>query len=227
VRLRSTSVRRDRLALIGPAVIAVVALLVAGSQGLAVRTLALGAPNQVTVALLHPSTRVCEGPATSPGSIRGVGVWGTYTGGSVRLTVDVQDAGTRKVLASGELEATTQENQYTARLARAVPGGRSLRICLTGGLGAFSLAVSPAVHPNVVMTGKGPAQEFSLVLLSDGRRSLLSSLPTAFSRAALFRPSWVGSWTFWLLAIALLAMFGLGAAAVASAAAADEDEGRP
>jgi hypothetical protein len=220
------SVRRGWLPCIGFAVIALVGLLVAGSQGLAVRTFALEAPNQYPIALLHPATRVCEGPVTSQGPARSVGIWGASALGSARLTIDVQDAGTHAVLASGDLEALNAQNEYTARLAHAVPGDRPLRICLTEDLNTFSLAGSPAVHPNVVMTGKATGQEFSLVLLSENR-SLLGSLPTAFSRASLFRPSWVRSWTFWVLAIALLATFGLAAVAVASAVSASDEEDRP
>jgi hypothetical protein len=32
---------------------------------------------------------------------------------------------------------------------------------------------------------------------------MFSLLPTIFSRAALFRPGWVGAWTFWALLVAL------------------------
>ncbi len=67
-------------------------------------------------------------------------------------------------------------------------------------------------------------QRFSLVLLSDGSRSLLGSLSLAFSRASLWRLSWVGPWTFWVLAIALLMAFGLVVAAVVRAA---DDDGPP
>ena len=31
------------------------------------------------------------------------------------------------------------------------------------------------------------------------RASIISQLPTLFERMALFRPSWVGPWTYWLL----------------------------
>jgi hypothetical protein len=226
MRLPAISVRRGWLSCIGLAVIAVVGLLVAGSHGLALRTFVLDAKNQYPLVLLYPSTRVCEGPVTSQGPARSVGIWGASAFGPARLTVEVQDAVTRRLWASGDLEASTVENEYTARLARLVPGDRPLRICLTEDLNTFSLEGSAAVHPNVVMTGKATGQEFSLVLLSDNR-SLLSSLPTAFSRASLFRPSWVGSWTLWVLAIALLATFGLGVAAVASAVSASDEEDRP
>ena len=56
-------------------------------------------------------------------------------------------------------------------------------------------------------------------------QSLFSMLPTIFRRAMLFRPTWVGAWTFWLLAAAVLGAFALGAVAVARASSADA-EGR-
>ena len=62
----------------------------------------------------------------------------------------------------------------------------------------------------------------SLVLRSKPDHSLLGSLPTVFSRAALWRPSSVGTWTFWLLAFGTLAAFGLGVIAVVGAAESDD-----
>ena len=51
--------------------------------------------------------------------------------------------------------------------------------------------------------------------------TLLSDIPTVFERAALFRPGWVGVWTFWLLAAALLGAFPLAALALTRAIDAD------
>jgi hypothetical protein len=43
------------------------------------------------------------------------------------------------------------------------------------------------------------------------KRSLLAQIPTVFDRAALFRPSWVGAWTYYVLLGLLLPLaFGLG-----------------
>jgi hypothetical protein len=136
--------------------------------------------------------------------------------------VAVQDAVTREELASGRIGATTP-TEYIAHLNKTVAGGRPLRICLVGNLNTFSVLGGPAASTSAEMTGRKPGAEFSLALLNDDR-SLLGSLSTAFSRASLFRPAWVGSWTFWLLACALLAAFGLGVAAVTSAASADGEE---
>jgi hypothetical protein len=134
--------------------------------------------------------------------------------GTARLTVVAQDAATRRPLASGPVTAGVAAGEYRAHLNRTIPAGRPLRICLNQVLNTFSVLGFQA----------RPAPEFSLALLSN-RGSLLGALPTAFSRASLWRPSWVGSWTFWVLAIALLATFGMGVAAVASAASSDEENG--
>jgi hypothetical protein len=72
------------------------------------------------------------------------------------------------------------------------------------------------------MSGQPRGQEYSLVLLSQSQRSLLAWLPTAFSRASLWRPSWVGAWTFWVLAGGLLATFALAVLAVLKAAEDDD-----
>ena len=227
MRLRSTKVRRALLPGVACAVIAVVGLLIAGSRPIAVRTATADAPNQSTIAELHPGQRVCEGPLTSQGPARSVAIWGASTAGVARMTVTVEDAATNTVLASGPLHAIALETDWTARLARSVPGGRPLRVCLTEDTSVFSLAGSVSSAATVSETGIAAGQRFSLVLLSDGNRSLLGSLSTAFDRASLWRPSWVGSWTFWLLAAALLAAFGIGVSAVVSAAAADLPEGEP
>lgn len=206
------------------AILAIVGLLVAGSRPIWAREFALRSPSQEPVAQLSPSQRVCEGPVTSPHKIDGVGIWGGSTAGASTLTVQVQSADGRNTLTSGSVPATSP-GEYIARLAHPVAGGMPLRVCVTGDVSTFSLLGSSAQTSNVVMTGPNHSVWFSLVLLSD-HSSLLSSLPTAFSRASLWRPSWVGSWVYWLLAAALLATFGFGVVAVASASTDDGEDGQ-
>lgn len=218
-RGRSSSHRR-RLVLIGIALAAVVALLIAGLQGVEMRTFVLYSPNQTAVAVLHPSDTVCEGPVTSHDQSRGIAVWGAAGSPTATLMLAAQDGATHRSLASGSVTAFAQEDRWSADLGRGLPAGRPLRICVTDTSGVFSLFGSGTVNPAVVMTGAGSGEQFSLALLS-GERSLFSALPTAFSRASLWRPSWVGSWTFWLLLIGVAATFALGITAVTRAA--DED----
>lgn len=209
--------------LCGLAGLLVASLLVAGTRRQEIRTYALDAPNEAPVAQLQPSSQVCEGPLTSAGPAAGAAIWGNSLGLGTKLTLDIEQAGGR-TLATAELEPGNAETEWTARLSRTVGGGQPLVVCITDDRGAFSLFGSATVDNTVVMIGQGQGYQFSLVLLSPHNRSFFGSLSTAFSRASLWRPSWVGSWTFWLLAAGFLAAFGLGVAAVARAASADGDE---
>jgi hypothetical protein len=214
------------------AVLALAGLLVAATQPIARRTFLLDAPNATLLAVLRPSSHVCEGPIVSQSPTQSVGFWGMAGPGQrAQLTVGIQDAATHKLLASVPVAAPPVEAQVRARLRRPLPAGLPLTICLTQDAGTLSLYGSGAENPRIVMTSKligpqptnGRDQEFSLDLFEN--HSLLDSVGLAFSRAALWRPSWVGTWTFWVLAVALLGAFGLGVAATVTAASADEDEG--
>jgi hypothetical protein len=214
------------------AVLALAALLAAGAQSITRRTFMLHAPNATWLAVLRPTSRVCEGPVVARDPTQSAGIWGAAgPGHPAQLTVEVQDAATHKVLGSAPVAAPAVEAQATARFPHALPAGVPLRICLTQDSGTFALYGSPAQNPGVIMTGKllgtqptsGKGEEFSLNLYSTDNHSLLDSLGLAFSRAALWRPSWVGPWTFWVLAIALLGTFGLGVAATVAAATDDEE----
>lgn len=203
-------------------VVALAGLLIAGTRRVAVRTAAADAPNQLTLGTLRAGHPVCEGPLSSQGTARSVGIWGAAAGPNADLIVTVRDASTHRRIASGTLAALAREDEWTARLDRDVPSGRPVTICVAESSGAFSLSGSADADPRVASTGIGPGQRFSLVLIRDG--SVLGSLSLAFSRAALWRFAWVGPWTFWILAIALLMTFGLAVVAVVRAAA-DDDEG--
>jgi hypothetical protein len=214
---------RVMLVFIALAALTLVALLTAGSSTLAVRTFALDSPNQFPVAVVGHSEHICEGPVISRGPAQAVEIWGTAVGAPAQITVDVKDASSGERLAAGQLDATSVPNAYTARLDVAVAGGRPLRVCLVADAGSLTLLGSPAVRPDVTLTGGKPGLEYSLVLLNDTGQSLLGSLGRAFSRASLFRPTWMGSWTFWLLAAALLGTAAFGAVAIGAAAGADSD----
>jgi hypothetical protein len=204
----------------GLAVIVLVALVVSASDTVMRREFVLRAPDQQAVALLRAPDRVCEGPVTPTGPTQDAAIWGYSLIGPARVRVDVEDAQSSRALATGRV-VTKSRGEYAARLNRSLAGGRRIRVCVTGELNTFALLGAPATDPDVAMTGPKRGLEFSLALLND-RQSLLGSLSTAFSRAALFKPSWMGRWTFWLLTAALLATFGLAGVAITTAAADDE-----
>jgi hypothetical protein len=214
-----------RLRLLAPvvaiSVIAVAVLLVTSTRHRDVRESSLRVPDAEPVALLGPSNRVCEGPVSSPRPFTGVAIWGVPTNGVAAVQVTAHVAGARRPFATGRLR-TTAGGGHAVTLSRVVSAGTSVRICVTGRLNTFSLYGAPVPARQVAMTGRRHGFAFSLSLVND-HHSLLESLPIAFGRASLFKLSWVGGWTFWVLAVALLATFAVAVVAVASAAGEDSD----
>lgn len=208
------------------AIVLLVALLVSGQRTHRDRVYALGSPNQISVDVLPPAQTACEGPIIGVAQVGGARLWGAAVDGTARLRIMVDDARTGTLLSDGQVDAGTEPNAYTATLARTAPKRPALRVCVTNlGPRPFSLLGSAPVRPGVVMTTNGRTRpaEFSLVLVSPPTTSLLGQLGTAFSRASLFRPGWVGAWTFWLLTLGLLGTIVLAAMAINAAARADQD----
>ena len=69
----------------------------------------------------------------------------------------------------------------------------------------------------LTVNGQHTLMAASLLFLRAHAPSLLSQAPTMFRRASLFRPRWVGEWTLWVLAFALLVTFPIAGLAVAKA----------
>jgi hypothetical protein len=217
---------RRRLRLLTPvvaiAVIALAVLVLTALKHREVREYSAQIPDQQSVALLGPSDRVCEGPVTSPRAFTGVAIWGGPTGRVATVQVAARVARSSRPLATGTLHSTAGGQQHIT-LTRAIPAGTGVRICLTGTSNTFSLYGAPTPDRQVAMTGHGHRLAFSLSLVND-RHSLLGSLPLAFGRASLFKLSWLGSWTFWLLMAGVLASFAVAVVAVAAAAGEDSDD---
>ena len=123
----------------------------------------------------------------------------------------------------GTLEARTFE------LDRPVGSGRRLSVCLRSAgperVSLFGAGAGSSVQLANVGRLTSPAgargEMLALVFTRRHPRSLLSLFPTIFRRAAVFRPSFVGPWTYWVLVAGVLAAFVLGGLAVARAVRAD------
>ena len=93
----------------------------------------------------------------------------------------------------------------SARVGRVAPG-RTVDVCVVNA-GAMPVGLRggpPETVPESRLhlgRGREPEveQDLQLVFLRDDAPSLLSELPQAFARAALFHPDGMGAWTFWLL----------------------------
>jgi hypothetical protein len=212
------SARRRPLLVLAIAAAAVIAgLIVAGLQTIPVRTYSLRQPDVGPVASLRPGHSACEGPVTSTVAARGVGIFGRAVSG--RPTVEVRARSASRTLATGEL-AVDRSGESVVPLNRPIPAGRAVHVCVSATGGVFSLVGDGSQVRGLTARGVSPGTQFSLVLTRPA--TFLGSLQTAFSRAAVFKPSWVGAWTFWLL----LALLGctVVVAGVAVARAAEDDE---
>jgi hypothetical protein len=205
-------------------VVGLIALLVAGAGAKPTRAFSLDVPNVGPASTLSGGQRACEAPIPVPSAFGSLQIWASSIGGDALLAATVSDATSGRVLARGQTIVRQGTFGYPVELVGTVPAGRPVRICLTNTSRApvyldGSGQTNPAVH--LTVAGKPTAMGISLVAVSPKRHSLLSQLSTVFARAALFRPGWVGQWTFWLLLIGVALAIVLVGAAVA-AASADE-----
>lgn len=210
---------RGVLILIVVEVLVIAGLLVAGTRSIPVRTFALRVPEGGTVGVAHASQRVCEGPIQVPSASRGIGIFGTGSANNRALEAIAMDPNGR-TLAHGRVTPDPSRSEHFIPLDHWLPVGGLVRICVGAIGGSFSLFGSSAVVPGVRTTGVAHAEQFALVLTRPG--TFLGSLSTAFTRAAIFRPSWVGAWTFWLLLALLGCALPLAGIAVTRALADDE-----
>lgn len=201
---------------------AIVLLLVLASSPERTRVFALRAPTAQSVATLAPGRQACEGPISASVPVYAVLTWGAAI---VRTTVvDVRVRSGGSVVAAGSSRATGTPGSHTTLLDGTIPAGRKVTVCVAnGGHSDYSLVGSPTIDPTVKMRvgGKRSALQFSLALLGSPTNTL-SQLHTAFGRASLFRPAWVGVWTYWVLLVGLLLAVVAFAAALMAATRIDE-----
>jgi hypothetical protein len=142
------------------------------------------------------------------------------------VTVRLRKGRHSQLLAIARLPAGPPGPRH-ARVRGTVAGGRKVAACFTNeGTTDLLLTPRPGTLTRVIparLTERADNVDVALELARAPERSLLSEVPDVFERAALFRPGWVGAWTFWLLlaavAIGLPALLARGL----RAALAEED----
>jgi hypothetical protein len=188
--------------------------------------------------------QACQGPVRASSAFGGVRLWvWPVSHQTPGLMVQVRDRAGNVVPATmrtdevppaprtpaGDiLSLYPTPTSRTALLTRPIAPGQDVTVCVRNlGPGTASLMGAPAngLSGRFRVAGRPRFIAMSLLFLRPHSRSLLSLLPTAFRRAALFRPTWVGAWTFWMLGLGLLLGFGLAAAAVVLAVRADAAAG--
>jgi hypothetical protein len=213
--------RTGIIAFLVVALVGVAALLVAAGSDKRATAFSEGVPVSALLPAFEPGQSVCQGPipvSARFGAIQGYLATDRPPGGGLLVSVRAAGGG---LLASGRVSRRfATEMIFDARLDHVVGAGRSVTVCFRStGPERLALIGDVRINPAVRLTvaGKPSAEEASLVFLRPKPRSLLALIPTVFARASLFRPGWVGTWTFWLLAALLLAGFAFGALAIAQA----------
>jgi hypothetical protein len=188
----------------------------------------LNAPVSAPLTAFGPGHTACEGqiePLLAFGSI--VAYLSTDALPGSPVSVRVTDSATHTLVAVGATTPVFPPAKTTVTripLSATIPAGRPVTVCFRN-LGSHLLALigSSPVDPGILLTvdGRATGQEAALTFLRPRAPSLLSLIPTVIDRAALFRPRWVGPWTFWLLVVGLAGIAVLGPLAVRYAARSD------
>lgn len=203
---------RRGIAAIG-AVCALAVAAVALAAGSDDRPLAfdLGVHTSIVAVALDPGREQCEVGVHVPVGFSAARLTlGTYGRPGPPLAVVVRDTFTRRPLARGGLPAGSADGAAAAvRVTPAVARGRLVDVCVrNAGPGRVALYGGPPRDAQLSAIGSpagrpGPRADIALDFLRAKPRSALSLVPDVFERAAVFRPGFVGSWTFWLLLVAV------------------------
>jgi hypothetical protein len=187
-----------------------VAALLAGAAGNERWTaFSLDVPPSGPAAILRSGEQVCAGGLEAKAGFGSVRAWVTpLAAPGASLSMRVRAAAGATLASARIAQGYGTPIAPTFRLTRIVPAGRVVSVCIRSG-GPKRVAVL------------GFQSSIALLFLRRHPESLLSLLPTVFARAALFRPAWVGPWTFWLLLGGLLAGLVVGAIAVLGAVRSD------
>ncbi len=203
------SVRATVITFVAVAVVGASALFAAAGADQRWTAFSPNVPPSQPIKMLGPGGQACQGPLKA---IVGFGSVRTWVASIARPTPALWlgvYSPRGATIATGRTEARHgQFVEVTFNLDATVAGGRRFVLCI------HSAGPQP-------VTLLGANERLAFLFLRHDPESLLSLLPTVFRRAALFRPAWVGAWTFWLLLAGLLAAFVAGGVAVVQATRSD------
>jgi hypothetical protein len=163
-----------------------------------------GVPAIDPVLDIPPALEACQGPVAAPEPFDALEVFVDPRGFPlVALDTSIRDAETRQLLSHGVLfPDRLAPSLQRIDLEVPVEGGHRLDICFINQEEQPALLRGQEQDPDPVGTLRLADQpipaDLYLAYLEDDR-SALDRLPQMFERAALWRPGWVGAWTYWLL----------------------------
>lgn len=211
-----------RKALIGVMGLGLLALLAAAALDERERAFTLGLPPVRIAAELTPGERACHRGIDVPASFSRVRL-ATSSFGRTGPALTVTAGNARGTVPAGYPDNSTVE----VRVGE-VAAGERIDVCVTNdGDHRVALYGSPTDTSHDHIFDEDLTPEIGVTFLREEPRSMLALVPDAFERAALFRPAWVGAWTFWVLlglvvaGLPLLLMAAYRSAVIDSTSASD------
>jgi hypothetical protein len=225
--IEGSPIRRALVIFATVAMVGAAGLVAAGAVDRRGTAFSLQVPNSGPVVVLGRSQRVCQGPLTASAAFRGVQLWlAPASAPGARFLVSATGPGVTALSSGVVMVGAPAQLSARAWLDRTIPAGTRLSLCFdNAGPGALSLTGGPANRDSGALERNGHAlgSAAAMVMLSPRPSSMLELLPKAFTRAALFRPTWMGAWTYWILLAAIIAAFPVVAMALRLAARADAE----
>ncbi|MGB9183745.1 MAG: hypothetical protein WCB67_06740 [Solirubrobacteraceae bacterium] len=229
--------RRSTLAaFVLASVLALGGLLAAAATDRRDTAFSLGVADNVPVASLAHGRTLCQGPFIVRVAFSALQMW---VRPAHALEVEIRSASSRRVLVARQITTSptltgeltiplgTTTIQKGTRITVCVRNAGPDRVAFEGGRptrnsGRFEISGAPTRNSGgFEISGRHHAKAIALLFLRPHPPALLSLLPAVFQRASLFKPAWVGAWTFWALGAAMICAFALAAAAVADATRAE------
>jgi hypothetical protein len=183
-----------RSVLIAVTALGALALLVAAALDDRERAFTVGLPAVRIAAELPPGERACRTGIEVPAGFSRVQLaTASFGRPGPPLTVTAGDA--RGTVPGGYPDNSTVEVGLGE-----IEAQERVEVCVTNeGDHRMALYGSPPDTPPDQLGDPDLEPEIAVTFLRDEPSSMLELVPEAFERAALFRPAWVGAWTFWLL----------------------------
>jgi hypothetical protein len=223
--------RPGAVAFLAGVAIAAGALLVVAATDERELAFTLGVVPGMVAVELAPGEETCQAPVDVAERFEAVRLkLGTSSGPGSPLVVSVRDVASGATLGAGRLAGGYPDNTRPDVTVGSVPArSRPVAVCVrNAGRRDAALYGGPdiAARASTASGGRAATQvDIGLVFLRERPASALALVPDAFGRAALFRPRWVGAWTFWALAAGVVLLSpALLARAIASSAAAEPAE---
>jgi len=169
----------------------------------------LGVVPKAPVAKVVPRHVACQRWVTTEADFAAVRLSvGAFRRG--RLAVILSPAEGGAPISSGGIAVARGRSDRVVKLDREVPKERRVTLCVRneadGVLALYGGSAEARAGTALYLDNRNKRSDLTLVFLRRPPRSTLSQVPEILARASLFRPRWVGAWTFYLV----LLLVGVG-----------------